>query len=458
MVIYDKGLPSLPDDIICEIFDLLDIKALKSCSLTGKALSCSTKPFLHRTLNLTHRSGILQESNAPGRWNELEGLPILGKRGLLQHIRHLSIVLSTHGPLFAHDLEPHIQHLHTLTNLTNFKVSSLDTPSFVPKMEEYFGAFLGTLRSLELEFPRGDHEQILYLICQFPNLRDLKINDVNGHINSMRNGGPRPDIKTSPPLDGTLDFRLGIYTESESDSMGAQLILSSLAALPSGLKFRTLKVSECTDNNLQLLVDACAPTLERMELTGEQFGASFFTKWSVFCSPLSYNSTVSGTPPYPPLNFKRHPRLRQLEINLTRGEDTEGAARWLSETLSTVTSNVFTELTIHVPPFHTASEDQTRAWNSVDNVLDRLSQCEGVTLVVKLQHWVEEGQIETDFPLMWRNGRVTLDMPSPYMEDELIAGVPLSIWLAAQPREGRPPSIGTLFAQEFIHFAQINGG
>ena len=273
MITYDKGFPSLPDDIISEVFNVLDLETLKSCSLTGKALSYLAKPFIHQTLHLTSRPKAPTKSIAHSRRNEFEGLSTLAERGLLRHIRHISIILPS-SPLFAHSLDPYIQHLHTLTNLRSFKARWLDTPSFIPKMEEYFGAFLGSLRSLELEFPRGDHQQIFYFICQFPNLRDLKINSVPGRTNSMSNDGPRFDIKTSPPLDGTLDLRLNMDMGPESNLMGAQLILSSLATLPSGLRIRTLKFSWCTGDNLQLVIDACAPTLECVEFTGQWFGAS----------------------------------------------------------------------------------------------------------------------------------------------------------------------------------------
>jgi len=54
-----------------------------------------------------------------------------------------------------------------------------------------------------------------------------------------------------------------------------------------------------------------------------------------------------------------------------------------------------------------------RGWNAVDNVLDRLSLCEDVMLVVRMEHWVvgEEFDelIERYFPLMWENGRVVLE-------------------------------------------------
>ena len=269
MITYDKGLPSLPDDVIYEIFSLLDTEALKSCSLTGRAISCSAKPFIHRKLYLTPRSQSAVfpgEPNTPGNWNELKGLQILGKRGVLQHTRHLSVFLSR-NPLFPHDFHPHVQHLGALTNLRKFKTRWLDIPSFIQKMEEYFGAFLETLQSLELEDPRGDHEQVLYFVCQFPNLRDLKIKGIQDHIHSMRNGGPHFDIKTVPPLDGTLDLESGTgnYT-------GAQL-LTHLITLP--LKFRSLKILRYSVTNSQLLMDACAPNLECMDFTCDWRGGSF---------------------------------------------------------------------------------------------------------------------------------------------------------------------------------------
>jgi len=209
MITYDTGLPSLPDDILCEIFGLLDMEALESCSLTGKALSCSAKPFIHRTLYLTPRSKVPTRPKPPGPWNELKGLPTLSERGLLQHTRHLSISLPR-NPLFVHDLKPHVEQIRAITNLRSLKARWLDVPSFIPKMKEYFGAFFGTLESLELESPRGDHQQVLYFACQFPNLRDLKVKDLQDYSHSMRNGGPHFEIKTSPPLDGTLDLQMNM--------------------------------------------------------------------------------------------------------------------------------------------------------------------------------------------------------------------------------------------------------
>jgi len=414
MITYDKGFPSLPGDIIYEIFSLLDLESLKSCSLTGQAISRSVKPFLHRTLYLTPRDrfGLPREPNTPGNWNELKGLPALGQRGLLQHIRHLSIFLGR-NPLFPYDLQPHIQWLRALTNLRSIKTRWLDIPSFIPKMEEYFGAFLESLQSMELEYPRGDHRQILYFVCQFPNLRNLKIKGTQPHIHSMRNGGPHFDIKTIPPLDGTLDLELNTGSDP-----GAHLVVNELITFP--LKFRTLKLSGCSSANSQLLADVCAQSLEYMNFTWHSSGGSFLQmriSGSLTC--------LSGEIHRPQLSFRRKPALRKLEITLVEWANTELFATWLSGTLSTINSNVFTELVICITrvtfSFHTASESQVREWNSADNVLDRLSLCEDVTLVVRPQFWVIDNKfkelIENYFPLMWENGRVVLEGPPPYMKN-----------------------------------------
>ena len=116
---------------------------------------------------------------------------------------------------------------------------------------------------------------------------------------------PRLDIEISPPLDGTLDLQLEVAMESEySDLMGAERIIRGLVTLPAGLKFRTLRLLVCGDDNPQLLIDACAPTLESVEFTGEGFSASFllirdcprFTGSTCQASHLIFRSVSHDTP------------------------------------------------------------------------------------------------------------------------------------------------------------------
>ena len=135
--------------------------------------------------------------------------------------------------------------------------------------------------------------------------------------------------------------------------------------------------------------------------------------------------SLSGAPHCPPLRFKRHSTLRELEINLTERAHLENAAGWLSETLSTVTSNMFTKLTISIALasflFRSEGENDVREWNSVDDVLVRLSLREDVILVTKITEWVEEDEfrdvIEKYFPSMWEKGRVVIEVPPPTMRD-----------------------------------------
>jgi len=93
--------------------------------------------------------------------------------------------------------------------------------------------------------------------------------------------------------------------------------------------------------------------------------------------------------------------------------NTKIAVRWLSETLLTATSDVSAELTVYFSYVY-----RVHGWNSVDNLLDRLSLHENVTLVVRRPEWVSEdvfrGSVRKCFPLMWKNGRVMLKV-SPYL-------------------------------------------
>ena len=83
----------------------------------------------------------------------------------------------------------------------------------------------------------------------------------------------------------------------------------------------------------------------------------------------------------------------------------------------TITSDVFTQLTIRLPPGSGARDNQVRGWNSVDNALNRLNSCEAVTLVVRPPHPAEEDMsmelIERYFPEMWKDGRALFDGAVP---------------------------------------------
>ena len=135
--------------------------------------------------------------------------------------------------------------------------------------------------------------------------------------------------------------------------------------------------------------------------------------------------SLLGAPQYSQLNFKRHSVLRTLEIKLAERSHLEGVSGWLSETLSTITSKLFTKLTISIAPapfmFRDATENESCEWNSVDNALDRFNLCEDVTLVVRSLDWVVADHqfkeaVGNHFPLMWETGRVVFEVLPPDTE------------------------------------------
>ena len=78
----------------------------------------------------------------------------------------------------------------------------------------------------------------------------------------------------------------------------------------------------------------------------------------------------------------------------------------------TITSKVFTDFTIRFPRFYTASKDQARWWNLVDDALDRFSPRVDVTLVMA-DCWIVgndkiKGLVKIFFPSTWKKGKVYL--------------------------------------------------
>jgi len=101
--------------------------------------------------------------------------------------------------------------------------------------------------------------------------------------------------------------------------------------------------------------------------------------------------------------------LRKLDITLAEHPKPERAAKWISEVLSTVTSNAFNKFTIRFPPVYTAKKNQARRWDLVNDVLDRFSPCVDVSLVMTAQdRGKTEDLVKKYFPLMWEKGKVDL--------------------------------------------------
>ena len=142
-------------------------------------------------------------------------------------------------------------------------INQLDIPSFIPRIQQYFGHFLPTVQELVLENPKGTHRQITYFIGLFRHLEGLAIH----------HGG---DIKRDPVDDPTF---IPIFVPP----LRGRLVMSYLAEV--GLledmidRFRGLRFSSMALFNMegtQLLLNACAETLKELDLyptdpRGEEF-------------------------------------------------------------------------------------------------------------------------------------------------------------------------------------------
>ena len=113
---------SLPQELIDRIRDVLgdDRRALKSCSLTCKAMFTSTRHLIHQTLRVTWANNQKMLTSAESkrcapvvRPNlEPRFLSFMGELGLLKYARYLDIFIEY---LFFPDaLEPHLQYFRSL--------------------------------------------------------------------------------------------------------------------------------------------------------------------------------------------------------------------------------------------------------------------------------------------------------------------------------------------------------
>jgi len=142
-------------------------------------------------------------------------------------------------------------------------IDHLDTPSFMPKIQQYFGHFLPSVRELVLKRPKGTRGQITYLIGLFQHLEDLEIHRVVDF-----QGGPVDDLTLIPPFVPPLREWLRM---SHLTGVG---LLEDMIDLFGGLRFSY--TAPLNIDEMQLLLDSCAKTLETLGLyptdpRGEQF-------------------------------------------------------------------------------------------------------------------------------------------------------------------------------------------
>ena len=253
----------LPQEVIDMIISHLihDTHSLLTCSITSRSWRVAAFPHLHRHLE-THTSTFWDKKT---EWPR--PLQRASKVGWLPFITRLFIrgdqcISGEFSPnLFDHKTQ---HEFSTLTGVRELYIANLDIPSFISTIQQYFGQFSPTVRSLTLIRPRGTHRQIVFFIGLFQHLRDLELHLDRYHHTRESWGDPAPVPPFVPPLRGRL-----IASQIWGDGLAEAMI-----DLFGGVRFRRMDLGG-TDAT-QGLVYACANALEELwldatELCGEKY-------------------------------------------------------------------------------------------------------------------------------------------------------------------------------------------
>ena len=261
------GAMGLPRDIVEEIIQLHrgDLKTLRACSLTCRALFSAVRGLIHERVRLSPRRSYpphklkdrIEEKVLPGwrprtDWCEvhLRHLSMGGKLGLMDYARELCIDIGL--DFTPESLEVYLPHFRSFNQVHTLRISTFDTPKFLLTFKRYFGQFVPTLRSLHLPYVKGSTHEVLEFICRFPHLDDLCLTLPYARSIEFL---PMLFMEHSPPLKGTLVLR-------GSGSVLAQFLLE----IPGGLHFQTIDVGAVDRVELDEILAACSSNLETLSI------------------------------------------------------------------------------------------------------------------------------------------------------------------------------------------------
>lgn len=146
-----------------------------------------------------------------------------------------------------------MRYFGALENVQELAIADLDFSQFPAGLEEYFGRFLHTLRSVALSSPRGTCRQLLDFLRLFPQLDDIKIS----HYRSRAETHEELDAR-SVLTRGGLRGRLTLVKFDEEG------LLEDIAAAFGGMQFTSMDLLNV--RWMEFLLEACADTLETLRI------------------------------------------------------------------------------------------------------------------------------------------------------------------------------------------------
>ena len=329
---------NLPQEIVEMIIANLtyDTHSLLACCLTCCSWYIAAVPHLHHTLfTRVRRSHGNEKPWWPNSFRKMHKLGLFPLVKTFQVQGHCGP--SFNGPTFSPELfDRHILHqFSALTNVRELGLDDLDIPSFIPNIRRYFHHFFPAVRSLALRRPRGSHRQIIFFIGLFQHLEDLTF--LNAFDKSGDQGEPQDDLTLvppfTPPLRGRLKMRYFKFAGIVGDMIG----------LFGGIRFRHMDLQWVDE--MQLLLDACAGTLETLRFHSDYPYNHCERAVLKGVQAITNGFTVKS------FNLSRNISLRTLEVPVCDiGYAIQyfplALASTLKHVLSTITSPKFSEITL----------------------------------------------------------------------------------------------------------------
>ena len=233
-----------------------DTHSLLTCSLISRSWYSAAVHDLHRTLFTQTGSRFKNKTQWP------KPLRMASKFGFLPLITR--VIIS--GGRLPHDQFSQTKFDHwtryefsKLTNVLELSINYLNIPSFIPSIQEYFGQFSPTLRSLTLISAEGSGRQVAFFVGLFPHLEDVNLRTCWGRPWEMQLSDTTlvlpsvpPFVPPSiPPLGGRLTIHSG------------DRIAKGMVDLFGELRFRHMDLRW---GGVQHLLYACPNTLETLKL------------------------------------------------------------------------------------------------------------------------------------------------------------------------------------------------